>query len=279
MIEKDQITTLIKMALDEDLAGGIDITSTATIPEKSESLANFRVKQDGVISGIEIAIEVFNLCGVEEISFNLSDGDFVKANSIIGTVNGNTRKILLAERSALNFLGKLSGISTLTHKWVETVSGTKAKIRDTRKTTPGYRQLEKYAVRMGGGVNHRVGLSSSALIKDNHISAAGSLTKAFHAVVDQFPDIALEVEVDTLSQLEEALTAGATFILLDNMSVEETKKAVELVAGRAKIESSGGLSLESAKYYAEAGVDFLAVGALTHSAPVLDISLDFSERE
>jgi len=279
MIEKDQITTLIKMALDEDLAGGIDITSTATIPEKSESLANFRVKQDGVISGIEIAIEVFNLCGVEEISFNLSDGDFVKANSIIGTVNGSTRKILLAERSALNFLGKLSGISTLTHKWVEAVSGTKAKIRDTRKTTPGYRQLEKYAVRMGGGVNHRVGLSSSALIKDNHISAAGSLTKAFHAVVDQFPDIALEVEVDTLSQLEEALTAGATFILLDNMSVEETKKAVELVAGRAKIESSGGLSLESAKYYAEAGVDFLAVGALTHSAPVLDISLDFSERE
>ena len=277
MIEKDQITALIKMALDEDLAGGIDITSTATIPEKSESLAHFRVKQDGVISGIEIAVEIFNLCGVEEISFNLSDGDFVEANSIIGKVNGNTRNILLAERSALNFLGKLSGISTFTNQWVKAVAGTKTKIRDTRKTTPGFRRLEKYAVRMGGGINHRIGLSSSALIKDNHISAAGSLTKAFHAVVDQFPDVTVEVEVDTLLQLEEALAAGATFILLDNMNVEETKKAVEIVAGRAKIESSGGLSLESARDYAEAGVDFLAVGALTHSASVLDISLDFSE--
>jgi nicotinate-nucleotide pyrophosphorylase (carboxylating) len=279
MIEKNHITTLIKMALDEDLASGIDITSTATIAEESESLAYFRVKQSGVIAGIEVAIEVFNLCGVENISFNTSDGDFVEADSIIGNVNGNTRKILLAERTALNFLGKLSGIATLTDKWVKSVAGTRTKIRDTRKTTPGYRQLEKYAVRMGGGINHRVSLSSSALIKDNHISAAGSLTKAFHAVVDQFPDVSVEVEVDTLAQLEEALAAGATFILLDNMSVEETKTAVEIVANRAKLESSGGLSLASARNYAEAGVDFLAVGALTHSAPVLDISLDFSESQ
>jgi nicotinate-nucleotide pyrophosphorylase (carboxylating) len=279
MIEKDHVTTLIKLALDEDLANGIDITSTATIAEKSESLAYFRTKQSGVIAGIEVAVEVFNLCGVEDISFNFSDGDFVEANSIIGEVKGNTRKILLAERTALNFLGKLSGIATLTDKWVKSVAKTRTKIRDTRKTTPGYRQLEKYAVRMGGGINHRVSLSSSALIKDNHISAAGSVTKAFHAVVDQFPDVTVEVEVDTLSQLEEALAAGATFILLDNMSVEETKKAVEIVANRAKIESSGGLSLESARDYAEAGVDFLAVGALTHSAPVLDISLDFSENQ
>jgi nicotinate-nucleotide pyrophosphorylase (carboxylating) len=279
MIEKDHVTTLIKLALDEDLANGIDITSTATIAEKSESLAYFRTKQSGVIAGIEVAVEVFNLCGVEDISFNFSDGDFVEANSIIGEVKGNTRKILLAERTALNFLGKLSGIATLTDKWVKSVAKTRTKIRDTRKTTPGYRQLEKYAVRMGGGINHRVSLSSSALIKDNHISAAGSVTKAFHAVVDQFPDVTVEVEVDTLSQLEEALAAGATFILLDNMSVEETKKAVEIVANRAKLESSGGLSLESARDYAEAGVDFLAVGALTHSAPVLDISLDFSENQ
>jgi nicotinate-nucleotide pyrophosphorylase (carboxylating) len=279
MIEKDHVTTLIKLALDEDLANGIDITSTATIAEKSESLAYFRTKQSGVIAGIEVTVEVFNLCGVEDISFNFSDGDFVEANSIIGEVKGNTRKILLAERTALNFLGKLSGIATLTDKWVKSVAKTRTKIRDTRKTTPGYRQLEKYAVRMGGGINHRVSLSSSALIKDNHISAAGSVTKAFHAVVDQFPDVTVEVEVDTLSQLEEALAAGATFILLDNMSVEETKKAVEIVANRAKLESSGGLSLESARDYAEAGVDFLAVGALTHSAPVLDISLDFSENQ
>jgi nicotinate-nucleotide pyrophosphorylase (carboxylating) len=169
----------------------------------------------------------------------------------------------------------LSGVATLTARWVEQVRGTKTLIRDTRKTTPGLRNLEKYAVRMGGGVNHRSTLAEAALVKDNHIAAAGSVSNAIRAIEENAPTVELEVEVDTLEQLQEALAAGANFIMLDNMDIALTRKAVEITAGRAKLESSGGLTLESARIYAQSGVDFLAVGALTHSAKALDISLDF----
>jgi len=190
--------------------------------------------------------------------------------------NGNTRSILLAERTALNFLSHLSGIATLTNNWVQAISGTKARIRDTRKTTPGLRQLEKYAVRVGGGLNHRMSLADGALIKDNHIAAAGSLTEAISRVRREFPGIEVEVEVDNLEQLREALDTKVDIIMLDNMTVDETKSAVALAREYStKLESSGGLTLESAAAYAATGVDYLAVGALTHSAPILDIGLDF----
>jgi nicotinate-nucleotide pyrophosphorylase (carboxylating) len=187
---------------------------------------------------------------------------------------GETRSLLLAERTALNFMGRLSGIATLTKSWVDEVADTEVVIRDTRKTTPGLRKLEKYAVRMGGGENHRFSLSDVALIKDNHVLAAGSVAEAFRLVKAKFPNISVEVEVDSLQQLREVVEAGADLVLLDNMSIEECRAAVEIVSGRAKLEASGGLTLSNAHAYAKTGVDYLAVGALTHSAPVLDIGLD-----
>jgi nicotinate-nucleotide pyrophosphorylase (carboxylating) len=190
------------------------------------------------------------------------------------TVRGDTRAILLAERTALNFLGHLSGIATLTHLWVAQVAGTSCKIRDTRKTTPGMRQLEKYAVRMGGGTNHRMSLSDAALIKDNHIAAAGGVTQAFNAVRAKFPKSEIEIEVDTLDQLKEVLPLKPDLVLLDNMSPELCAQAVAIAAGSAKLEASGGIALNNAKAFADSGVNFIAVGALTHSAPVLDIGLD-----
>jgi nicotinate-nucleotide pyrophosphorylase (carboxylating) len=198
----------------------------------------------------------------------------VEAGSVILTARGNTRALLLAERTSLNFLGHLSGIATLTRAWVDEVSEYGTAIRDTRKTTPGMRVLEKYAVRMGGGRNHRMSLSESALIKDNHIEAVGSVSKAFERVRNLYPKIEIEIEVDSLEQLKEILFHHPDLVLLDNMSVEECRQAVALVAGRCKLEASGGLSLRNAKGYAQTGVDYLAVGALTHSAPVLDIGLD-----
>ena len=187
---------------------------------------------------------------------------------------GNIRALLLAERTTLNFLTHLSGIATLTRRWVNEVSGTQCQVRDTRKTTPGWRVLEKYAVRMGGGTNHRMSLSDAALIKDNHIVAAGGVLKAFEMVRSQYPDADIEIEVDTLDQLKEVLVGNPDLIMLDNMSVEQCREAVAMVSGKTKLEASGGLSLENAKAYAQTGVDFIAVGALTHSAKALDIGLD-----
>lgn len=274
----EEIIRLIDRTIEEDLDGGIDVTSVATIPDGHESDAQFLAKADGVIAGVEIAELVMKRCGVSGFKTLRRDGDSVKQGDLIAIATGDTRSILLAERTALNFMTHLSGIATLTARWVEAVAGTKAKIRDTRKTTPGLRTLEKYAVRLGGGVNHRSSLSEQALIKDNHIAASGSLTVAFLALRKEFPHIEVEVEVDDLDQLREAIGAGATLIMLDNMDLEMTRRAVEITAGRAKLESSGGLSLENARAYAECGVDYLAVGALTHSAPALDISLDISNR-
>ena len=270
----DEIMALIDRAIEEDLAGGVDVTSVATIEESSRSTAHFVVKKDGVIAGLAIAKAVMERCGVASFQAKVSDGDLVTAGTVIATVEGDTRSILLAERSALNFISRLSGIATLTRAWVEAIKGSDTKIRDTRKTTPGLRSLEKYAVRVGGGINHRSTLSEAALLKDNHIAAAGSIKEAVASIRRRFPDVEIEVEVDSLEQLEEALQAEVPLILLDNMSPEMTEKAVLINRNRAKLESSGGIRLENAREYASTGVDFLAIGALTHSAPILDISLD-----
>ena len=270
MIDRD----LIKRALAEDLDGGEDITSVATVSGTERVIADFVARRDGVIAGIDMARAVLEEVGLKDISVFIQDGDAVSAGKVLMSVRGDTRAILLAERTALNFLGHLGGIATLTNTWVKAIAGTSCKIRDTRKTTPGMRALEKYAVRMGGGTNHRMSLSDAALIKDNHIAAAGGVAEAFSRVRSQFPTAEIEIEVDNLEQLAEVLPLKPALVLLDNINPELCRNAVEIVAGQCKLEASGGISLESAKEFAATGVDYLAIGALTHSAPVLDIGLD-----
>ena len=270
MIDKQ----LIAMALAEDLQGGKDVTSVSTISADSVSTADFTARKAGVLAGIEMVKAVLEEVGLKDIVIKINDGEAISAGDVLLTVSGNTRAILLAERTALNFVGHLSGIATETSKWVTAVAGTKCQVRDTRKTTPGYRQLEKYAVRMGGGTNHRMSLSDAALIKDNHIAAAGGVNEAFSAVRSAFPTAPIEIEVDTLDQLREVLPLKPDLILLDNMTPALCVEAVAIVAGETKLEASGGIELENAKAYADSGVDFIAIGALTHSAAVLDIGLD-----
>jgi nicotinate-nucleotide pyrophosphorylase (carboxylating) len=270
MIDRD----LIKRALAEDLDGGEDVTSVSTISAGSQSTADFTARKAGVLAGVEMVKATLEEVGLTDISIKKRDGQEIAAGEVLLTVSGNTRAILLAERTALNFVGHLSGIASLTAQWVAEVSGTKCKVRDTRKTTPGYRQLEKYAVRMGGGTNHRMSLADAALIKDNHIAAAGGVAQAFNAVRSAYPSAPIEIEVDNFDQLREVLPLKPNLILLDNMSPAQCKEAVAIVAGAAKLEASGGIALESARAYAESGVDYIAIGALTHSAPVLDIGLD-----
>lgn len=270
MIDRD----LIKRALAEDLQGGEDITSVATVSGDEKVVADFVSRKDGVLAGIDMARAVLEEVGLTDIAVLAQDGNNVSAGEVLITVRGDTRAILLAERTALNFLGHLSGIATLTRIWVDAIAGTNCKIRDTRKTTPGMRLLEKYAVRMGGGTNHRISLSDAALIKDNHIAAAGGAAEALSKVRAKFPTAEIEIEVDTLEQLREVLPLKPDLVLLDNMSPAQCAEAVSLVAGATKLEASGGISLENAKAYAATGVDYLAIGALTHSAPVFDIGLD-----
>ena len=273
-LDSEKLESLIRIAIAEDLDGAVDVTSVATIPEEQSAVAEFWSRKPGVIAGIPIVCAVLEICGITDYEIKKSDGDVVSPNSLLLVARGQTRSLLLAERTALNFIGRLSGIATLTKSWVDEVADTKVEIRDTRKTTPGLRELEKYAVRMGGGENHRFSLSDAALIKDNHVLAAGGVAEAFKLVKEKFPDLPLEVEVDSLQQLREVVEAGADLVLLDNMSIEECRAAVEIVSGRAKLEASGGLILSNAHAYAKTGVDYLAIGALTHSAPVLDIGLD-----
>ena len=262
-------------ALAEDAHGG-DLTSKATISADQISKAHFTSRKSGVVAGTLVAAAVLEQCGITNYEIVKRDGSSVSAGEVIIEVEGNTRAILLAERTALNFLSHLSGIATITSLWVKEVLGTSTQVRDTRKTTPGLRELEKYAVRMGGGTNHRMTLTDGALIKDNHIAAAGSVTEAINRVKKEFPGVEIEVEVDNLEQLKEALQAGVDIVLLDNMNIEQTKAAVEIAKNsKTKLESSGGLKIENAAAYAATGVHYLAVGALTHSAPVLDIGLDF----
>ena len=265
---------LIKAALAEDLAGGVDITSVATIDATATATADFTARKNGVIAGLEVAEAVLREVGLTEISRGKKDGDQVKAGDVLLTVTGDTRAILLAERTALNFFSHLSGVATLTKAWVEEMAGTKCQVRDTRKTTPGMRVLEKYAVRMGGGTNHRMTLSDAALIKDNHIAAAGGVKEAFAKVRALYPESEIEIEVDTLDQLRDVLPQKPDLVLLDNMSPAQCKEAVAIVNGTCKLEASGGISIENARTYAESGVDYIAIGALTHSAPVFDIGLD-----
>ena len=275
-LEPELVQALVDLAISEDLMGGTDVTSLATIPEIQISELDLVTRSPGVIAGINIAALVFLSVASRKIDIELcvEDGKKVEANTCLLTAKGSTIELLTAERTALNFLGHLSGIATTTNKWVNEISGTNAKVRDTRKTTPGLRLLEKYAVKAGGGTNHRMSLNDQALIKDNHIVASGSIKSAVEKVKDKFSELEFEIEVDNLDQLNEALAVNAKLILLDNFNIEDLKKAVVTVNKKAKLEASGGITLENARKIAETGVDFLAVGALTHSAPVLDIGGD-----
>ncbi|MGI5267879.1 L-aspartate oxidase [Nonomuraea sp. CA-218870] len=269
---------VIDRALAEDLSAAGDVTSIATIPAGQHSSGDLVARADGVVAGLALAEAVFLRLGATRTERKAKDGERVRRGEVLMTVQGPTRALLTAERTALNLVTHLSGIATLTGRWVEAIGGTRARVRDSRKTLPGLRALEKYAVRCGGGVNHRMSLSDAALIKDNHVVAAGGVAQAFRAVRERYPDLPIQVEVDSLAELEEALAEGAEVILLDNFTVEQTVQAVQITKNRANtavaLEASGGLTLESARDVAETGVDYLAVGALTHSAPALDVALD-----
>ncbi|QFZ78821.1 carboxylating nicotinate-nucleotide diphosphorylase [Streptomyces fagopyri] len=274
-----EVEDIANVAIQEDLDNGVDVTTVATIPEDAVSTADFTARDAGVVAGLRVAEAVVSVVCTDEfeVERHVEDGDLVEAGQKLLSVTTRTRDLLTAERSALNLLCRLSGIATATRAWADALEGTGTRVRDTRKTTPGLRSLEKYAVRCGGGVNHRMSLSDAALVKDNHVVAAGGVAQAFTAVRDAFPEVAIEVEVDTLGQLRAVVDAGADLILLDNFTPAECKEAVALVAGRALLEASGRLTLGNAEEYARTGVDFLAVGALTHSSPILDIGLDLRD--
>ncbi len=279
-LDGDYLDRLVRAALDEDLGGGVDVTTVATVPAGSRGDADFVVRGAGVLAGAAVAWAVLHAVDPQvEVTVEIEDGAAVGPGDLVLTASGATRSLLTAERTALNLLCHLSGVATLTARWVAAVEGTGARIRDTRKTTPGLRALEKYAVRCGGGVNHRSSLAESVLIKDNHVLAAGGLTQAFAAVRAAWPELAVEVEADTVDQVREAISAGADLILLDNMSSPDLRRAVQLAkAAGVRTEASGGLSLQCAAEVAATGVDFISVGALTHSAPVLDIGVDLRTR-
>jgi len=276
-VDPAYVEELVVRAVEEDLAGGVDVTSTATVPAGLRGVAALVPRQPGVVAGLGAALAVLDVVLGDELEL-LSvarDGSAAAPGVAVLEVAGPVRLLLTAERTALNLLCHLSGVATLTRAWVDTVAGTGARIRDTRKTTPGLRALEKYAVRCGGGTNHRMSLSDAALVKDNHVVAAGGVRQAFDAVRAAFPGVAVEVECDTVAQVREVLEAGADLVLLDNMGPDLLRESVTLCRARGVMtEASGGLSLASAREVAETGVDFLAVGALTHSAPVLDLGVD-----
>lgn len=271
------VATAVAEALAEDLGFVGDVTTNATIPADAQSTALLRARAPGFVSGLALARAAFHALD-PALAFTVTkpDGGIVATGDTIAEISGSARAILSAERVALNFMGRMSGIATLTARYVAAVAGTRAAIVDTRKTTPGLRAFEKYAVRCGGGRNHRIGLFDAILIKDNHIIAASGLEKAIKAARDHAGHILkIEVEVDTLEQLERVLQHRVDAVLLDNMSPETLKKAVTMVAGRSLTEASGGVNLDSVRDIAETGVDLISVGALTHSAPVLDLGLDF----
>jgi len=282
-LDAGAVEALVAAALAEDLAGGVDVTSVAVIPSDDQATADFVPRAAGVIAGLPVVSTVLWIAtgGAVDIDEAVVDGTLVHPGDVVLSATGATRSLLFAERTALNLFGHLSGIATLTRTWVDAIAGSGAAIRDTRKTTPGLRALEKYAVRCGGGVNHRMSLSDAALIKDNHVLAAGGIAPAFHAVRSAFPHLPVEVECDTVDQVAQALHAGADLILLDNMSLDSMRAAVALVHDRratCRLEASGGLTLAGAAAVAATGVDYLAIGALTHSAPVLDIGVDLRAR-
>ena len=283
----DEVRRVVSLALDEDLANGPDITTDATVPALHRSRARFVSRQAGCLAGVPVAIAVFEMvAGADTITLSVTkrDGERVVPGDEVMSIDGPTRALLTAERTALNLLGHLSGVATATASWVDALAGTGARVRDTRKTIPGLRALQKYAVRCGGGVNHRMSLSDAALVKDNHIVAAGGVEEAFRLVRARAADIPVEIEVDTIEQLQVALDAGANLVLLDNMSPHMMREAAQLVGqhrvatGReVLLEASGGLTLERAAEVGATGVHFVSVGALTHSVNVLDIGLDLEE--
>lgn len=281
--ELDEARLIIARALDEDLRYGPDVTTTATVPADAVTEAALVTRAAGVIAGVDVALLVLDeVLGRDayRVIDRVADGARLQPGAVVLSLQADTRGLLTAERTMLNLICHLSGIATATAAWVDAISGiagTSAQIRDTRKTLPGLRVLQKYAVRVGGGVNHRMGLGDAALIKDNHVAAAGSVAAALRAVRAAAPEVACEVEVDSLEQFDEVLAEGPELVLLDNFPVWQTQTAVQRRDSRAPgvlLESSGGLTLDSAAAYAATGVDYLAVGALTHSVQVLDIGLD-----
>jgi nicotinate-nucleotide pyrophosphorylase (carboxylating) len=317
-LDPDYVRDVVTRALDEDLAGGTDATTAATVPIGRTGTADLVARAGGVVAGLPVAAAVFDIAGrttpdaltpdaltpdaltpdaptpdaagatpgdaagggevrVEPVA---ADAQRVRPGDVLLTVRGPTRALLTAERTALNLLCHLSGVATLTRAWADALAGTAARVRDTRKTTPGLRALEKYAVRCGGGENHRMGLADAVLVKDNHVVAAGGVLQAFAAVRRALPDLPVQVECDSVEEVAAVLAAGADLVLLDNMTTADLRRAVELARPRrARLEASGGLTLDRALEVGETGVDYLAVGALTHSAPALDIGMDLRERD
>ncbi len=286
-LDEAWVTDLVERTLAEDLTGGSplphapdqavahDVTSAATVPATQRGTADLVARADGVVAGLPVAARVFaRLAPSASIVAGAADGDVVRRGDVLLTVSGHVRALLAAERSALNIASRASGIATATRAWVDAVAGTGAVVLDTRKTTPLLRPLEKYAVRCGGGSNKRMGLYDVAMIKDNHVAAAGSVAAAVAAVRERAPRVTVQVEADTVAQAVEAVEAGADFLLLDNMSPAVLREAVAAVAGRAETEATGGLTLAVAREVAATGVDYLSVGALTHSSPILDLALD-----
>jgi nicotinate-nucleotide pyrophosphorylase (carboxylating) len=271
------VTDIIERALAEDIGTG-DVTTQFTVPEDRLIMAEMNARTAGIAAGIPVAVRVFQRVDPSlVVTVKVRDGESVSAGDTLLTVSGDARAILTAERTALNFVQRLSGIATRTAVFVNLVEGTSARIVDTRKTAPGLRALEKYAVRCGGGHNHRFGLYDAVMIKDNHIAACGSIAEAVKAAYTQAPHtMTVTVECDTLGQVEEAIAAGADIIMLDNMSVDEMKQAVEMADGQAAIEASGGVNEKTVAEIAAAGVDIISVGALTHSVASMDIGLDIT---
>ncbi|HKZ80539.1 MAG TPA: carboxylating nicotinate-nucleotide diphosphorylase [Pyrinomonadaceae bacterium] len=273
------IAACIKNALAEDIGSG-DITTQSIVPPELTSLGQIRAKQSGVIAGLDVAAQVFFDVD-RHVDFNptVAEGERVECGQLLAQLSGPVRGLLTAERTALNFLGRMSGIATLTRKFADLVASTQAKILDTRKTAPGLREVDKLAVRRGGGLNHRHGLFDLILIKDNHIACASSLKNAVSLARRAAGEVEIEVETRTIEELREALELGVKFIMLDNMNLETIRKAVQLTEGRAKLEASGNVSLANVRQIAETGVDFISVGELTHSAPVFDLSLSLDRRD
>ncbi|HET6481367.1 MAG TPA: carboxylating nicotinate-nucleotide diphosphorylase [Actinoplanes sp.] len=276
-----EVELIVRTALAEDLGSPPhDVTSEATIPAEQVDTAELVARADGVVAGLPVAAVVFNDTSGRTDTFDqrVGEGDRVSRGDVLAVITGPTRALLTAERTALNLLSRMSGVATHTRRWADALAGTKATVLDTRKTTPGLRYLEKYAVRVGGGTNKRMGLYDVAMIKDNHKLAAGSITAAFRLVREKSPDVPVQVEVTTVAEAVEAVEAGATFLLCDNMAPRLLREVVAEVGDRAQLEATGNLRLENVAEYAATGVDYLSVGGLTHSSPILDIAMDLRPR-
>jgi len=275
-VNPPELERLIRTALAEDLGpDGLDVTTVATIPAERTDTADIVARADGVVAGLAVAAAVFELLDPRTVTTIVAtDGARVARGDVLATVAGPTRALLTGERTALNLLSRASGVATHTRRWADALAGTKARVLDTRKTTPGLRELEKYAVRAGGGGNKRMGLYDVAMIKDNHKLAAGGVAAAFERIRQAFPEVPIQVEVTTVAEAREAVGAGATFLLCDNMAPPLLREVVAAVGDRAELEATGNLTLDRAREYADTGVDYLSVGGLTHSSPILDIAMD-----